>query len=74
MKKRIALILAALLALGMLGGCKSTEPAVTTAPEATAPSDTEPVGKGFGSALGMTACGITAAACAAVALKKRKED
>ena len=24
--------------------------------------------------LGMTACGITAAACAAVALKKRKED
>jgi hypothetical protein len=52
----------------------STEPAVTTAPEATAPSDTEPVGKGCGSALGMTAWGITAAACAAVALKKRKED
>ena len=52
----------------------STEPAVTTAPEATAPSDTEPVGKGCGSALGMAACGITAAACAAVALKKRKED
>jgi hypothetical protein len=52
----------------------STEPAVTTAPEATVPSYTEPVGKGCGSALGMTACGITAAACAAVALKKRKED
>jgi hypothetical protein len=51
-----------------------TEPAVTTAPEATAPSDTEPEGKGCGSALGMTAWGITAAACAAVALKKRKED
>jgi hypothetical protein len=51
-----------------------TEPAVTTAPETPDESDTELAKKGCGSALGMTACGITAAACAAVALKKRKED
>ena len=32
MKKRIALILAALLALGLFGGCQKAEPATTTEP------------------------------------------
>lgn len=40
MKKRIALILAALLALGLLGGCQQAEPATTTEPT-SAPTPTQ---------------------------------
>lgn len=40
MKKRIALILAALLALGLFGGCQKAEPATTTEPT-SAPTPTQ---------------------------------
>ena len=50
-----------------------TEP-TTTAPETPDESDTRPQKKGCGAALGMASVAIPLAACAAIVLKKRKED
>lgn len=50
-----------------------TEPAATD-PETPDESDTQPQKKGCGAALGMASVAIPLAACAAIVLKKRKED
>lgn len=50
-----------------------TEP-TTTAPETPDESDTRPQKKGCGAALGMASAAIPLASCAAIVLKKRKED
>ena len=50
-----------------------TEPAAT-APETPGESDTRPQKKGCGAALDMASVAIPLAACAAIVLKKRKED
>ena len=50
-----------------------TEP-TTTAPETPDESDTRPQKKGCGAALGMASVAIPLTACAAIVLKKRKED
>lgn len=48
--------------------------AKTDAPETDAESETQPEKKGCGASLGAASAGVALTACAAVALKKKKED